>query len=102
MRKVEDPGDAENQGEASRAQGVEGGDREAVDQDLPELHLRSPPPPALALDGGGLAHGHLPEAILTKDGNPSLPLASAAGHMLTWAPSCHCSIRPVMSPGPVF
>jgi hypothetical protein len=43
-----------------------------------------------------------PDAILTKDGNSSLPFASAAGHILTCLPSCHCSISPVMKPAPVF
>ena len=102
MREVEHPGHAENEGEAGRAQGVERGDREAVDQDLPDEHRRSPPPPELALDGGGFVCPHLPEAILMKDGNSSLPLASAAGHILTCLPFCHCSIRPVMKPLPVL
>ena len=56
---------------------------------------------ALMFDGGGFARGHLP-AILMKDGNSSLPLARAAGHMLTCLPFCHCSMSPVMKPLPVF
>ena len=128
VRKIEHAGNAEDQREARRAQRIERGDREAVDQDLPEQHW----------SGSGASSRSRPRAVMTGLGpviydraitmpsgesttatarvsdcrrssdldegreTSACPLARFAGQRLTCSPFCHCRNSPVMKPAPIF
>src|ERR1700722_6455972 len=112
MRQVEDAGDAEDQGEASRAQRKKRANGEAGDQSLKGKdlqrrgitgrHWRTEQAKCPRATREHYHRGCQFAVTLTKLGNFNWPLATSFGQTLVCLPSCHCSIRPVIRPLPYF